>query len=379
MSKNTYFIWYLFLLFGIVIFSYLFIDRNLIYYQILYTGISDLYKFQTTVVYILLIVCLYLTYFYVLRLSLQNKISKQQVFILICVTIFILFLSYPAALSYDVFNYILTSKVLFLYRENPYIVFPTEFINEPYLQFTRAANKIALYGPGWILLTGIPYILSFGTFIGFLLSVKALIVGFYIFTLALIWKITRNIYSIVFFGLNPLVVFETLISSHNDIVMMFFALSSFYLIQKRKFIPALILFLFSVSIKYVTILLLPIFIFVILMQLKRKKINWDRIYIFSAVCMIIGFLFSPIREEFYAWYAVWFLTFITLTPGRKKIIFLSQALCFGLMMRYVPYMISGTYIGLTPFFKEVVTFLPVFGALLYILVQKYIWPKKSSH
>ena len=39
---------------------------------------------------------------------------------------------------------------------------PIEIPNEPYLAFTRAANKTALYGPVWILLTAIPHLLGQG-------------------------------------------------------------------------------------------------------------------------------------------------------------------------------------------------------------------------
>src|SRR5260221_3326430 len=115
-------------------------------------------------------------------------------------------------LSYDIFNYIATAKVLFLYHENPYIIMPIEFLGDPFLLFMHAANKLALYGPFWIIMTGIPFLFSVKNFILSLLLFKLFVASFYFGTILFFNKLAKNLLSIFVFGLNPLVIIETSVS-----------------------------------------------------------------------------------------------------------------------------------------------------------------------
>src|SRR5581483_4454944 len=98
--------------------------------------------------------------------------------IIIGVSVSLLLLAYPTMLSFDIFNYIATAKVLFHYHENPYIIMPMEFIGDPLLHYTRAANKVALYAPFWIFITGSPYVLGFKNIFLILFNFKILNVLF---------------------------------------------------------------------------------------------------------------------------------------------------------------------------------------------------------
>src|SRR3989344_6199998 len=148
---------YLFFLIIFTFFSYLFIDPNLTYLHFLYTDFYFSNRLLFTISYILFIIIFYVFYFYILTLSKKGIISLLQLKKLLKFSSIGLIFSYPAMLSFDIFNYIITAKTIFFYRENPYIVMPIEFLNEPFLSFTRAANKIALYGFSWIILSGVPY------------------------------------------------------------------------------------------------------------------------------------------------------------------------------------------------------------------------------
>lgn len=354
----------LFLLYGLYLsaflfFSYSFIDPNLFYLNDLYSGFSFSERGLTSIIFASIIFASFIFYF-IFIFFLKKKIFKvEDLKILIILTVVILFLSYPAMISYDIFNYMASAKVLFFYRENPFIIMPIEFTKEPLLLFMHAANKTALYGFFWLFLTGIPHVFGFNNFILTLFSFKIFNVLFYAFTVVLIWKFSKNTYSVLLFALNPLVVIETLISSHNDIVMMFFALFSFYLLYNRKIYLALLFIIMSVFIKYATIFLLPVFAIVFYKTIKKEKINWDKVFLWSFILMLLIFLLSSLREEIYPWYAIWFLIFIVLIPKYKLILYSSIALSFGLMLRYIPYMYTGTYFGITPMLKTVFTFLPL--------------------
>lgn len=373
--KHGFFLLYSVVLLCFSVFSYLFIDPNLLYFKNFYSGFFAEQRIITTSLYIFFLFIFFLFYLVILWMIYKHKVQKRQLFWIIGATVGILFFSYPAILSYDIFNYITTAKVAFFYHENPYVVMPIEFIDEPFLSFTHAANKLALYAPFWIILTGMPYLLSFGNFIFLLFGFKLLVSVFYVATIVLLWKMTKNSFSVAVFALNPLVIIETVVSGHNDIVMMFFVLLSFYLLKQGKMALGLLAISMSIFIKYATIILLPIFFYVAWIIVRKQNINWDTIFRVCAGAMFFVFLLSPLREEIYPWYAIWFLLFLPLIPIRKLFFYIFIAFSLGLLLRYVPFMLFGTYIGQTPLIKTIVTFsFPIF-VFLYLLFKRKLWVK----
>lgn len=358
---------------SLAIFSYAFVDPGLIYLKSLYTGFAFQHRLAVTILYVVIVISFFFFYFIFLTLVKKEELDFKKIKFLILVTSGILLFSYPTMLSYDIFNYIATAKVSFFYHENPYLIMPIEFIGDPLLSFTHAANKIALYGPFWIILTAIPYLLGFGKFILILFNFKLFVLVFYLATIFLIWKISKNFLSVVIFAFNPLVIMETLISSHNDIVMMFFALLAFYFLIKEKPYKAFVFLLLSVLIKYATLFLLPVFMYTSIVQLKNKKINWGRVFYSSSILMLIVFLLSPIREEIYPWYAIWFLIFLPFIQN-KILKYIYIAFSFSLLLRYIPFMYLGTYFNPTPIIKFILTFLPP-SIVIVFLSFKYLCSK----
>lgn len=358
----------LFLLF-ITLFSYLFIDPNLSYLRIVYTGFSVTNRLLATGTFVLLVIAFFVFYLIFISRFYKKRLGESHLRVLVGLTAGILFFSYPAMLSFDIFNYIATAKVLFFYHENPFIVMPIEFIGDPLLGFMHAANKIALYGPVWIAMSGLPYILGFGNFLVILFNFKLFILLFYLAIVILIYKMSRNIFSTALFALNPLVLIESFVGAHNDIVMMFFVLFSFFLLARRMIIFSIVFFLLSLFIKYATLLLLPVFIFLLWKTFKKEPINWEKVFYASFVSMFVAFLLSPIREEIYPWYAIWFLPFVSLISLKKKTLIVAViALTLGLLLRYAPFIFSGTYFGSTPAFKIILTLLPIFLTLIWLKV-----------
>lgn len=360
------------ILFAFLIFSYAFVDYNFLYLKNFYTGFSVTNREITTFIYIGFILILFVFYFLFLSLARQKKLNMNHLRQLVGISLVTLFFSYPAMLSYDIFNYTTTAKTLFFYRENPYIIMPIEFTSDPFLLYTHAANKIALYGPVWILLTGFPYFFSFGNFLLNILIVKFLIGAFYLGMVFLIWRISRNIFSVVLFALNPLVIVETLGSGHNDVAMMFFALFSFWLIFKKRITLAVAFLILSIGIKYATIFLIPAFFYAVYSLLKKNKLGQEKVFFLSFISMSTIFFLSPLREEMYPWYAIWLLTFVSLNPARKFILYTTIVFSFGLLLRYTPYMFTGTYLGLTPVVKTIVSFTPPILFSIYHGIKKKV-------
>lgn len=370
--KRLSFISYTIFLILVLYCSYYFIDPNLGYLQWFYLH----FKFQSQVekVVILFLIQIIFFSFYILFLWLykKKKLKSKDGVVLISITVLCLLFAYPAVYSYDIFNYLATAKVAFFYRENPYVIMPIEFSGEPFLAFMHAPNKVALYGPGWIILTLLPLLVGGGNFILTLFTFKALVVSFYLLLLYMLYKISRSLYPVLFFGLNPLVVIETLWSGHNDIVMMALLMTGYYMYLNKRKIIGFIFFFFSVFIKYATLILLPVLL-VLKYRNLRRSINQKLLFRWTMYGMIAIFFLSTLREEIYPWYAIWFLPFVALA-GKKNEKMLAIVFSFCLELRYFPYMIFLTHFGLTPIIKIFITFVPVTLLILYLYFKK-LWPR----
>ena len=272
MKKVILGLYILFLIF-ITVFSYLFIDPNLIYLKQIFTGLAFTQRFAVTAIYASIIVIFFVFYLIFLNFFKRGIFNSREFKLIVGATALILFFAYPATVSYDIFNYIATSKVLFLYHENPYLIMPIHFTGDPILLFMHAANKTALYGPFWILLTGIPYFLGFGNFLVTLFTFKFFTLAFYLGTIIILHRLSKNIYLTAFFALNPLVILEILASGHNDIVMMFFALVALYFLKEKKWFWLILFLTFSILIKFATLFLLPVFAYVVFNYFKSRKVG----------------------------------------------------------------------------------------------------------
>src|SRR3989344_5623150 len=354
--------------FSLSLFSF-FIDPNFTALRWLYSGVYADYRLLVSFGYVLFIALLYLFYVLILKNIKTQNVSFLSLGKKIAITASVLLFSYPAMLSYDLFNYTTTAKTLFFYKENPYLIMPIEFLNEPFLSYTHAANKLALYGPSWLMLSGIPYNLGFSNILLTLFQFKLFAALFYIGCSYFVWKLSDNKQSLLLFALNPLVLIETFVSGHNDIVMMFFVLATIFLILRKQFVIAFLLFIISVGIKYASIALLPFMVFLAWRVSKNQRIKWKTIWVFAAISMSIPFLLSPLREEVYPWYAIWFLPFAAMI--RKQYVkYLAIAFTLGLLLRYIPFMYLGTHFGIAPIAKIILTVFPVSVAALCIFVRK---------
>lgn len=368
--KQFLLVFYAIILFLLTLFTWGFVDAN--FPLKILPSLHDFvftYRSVSTVLYTFLYVSLFICYGFLLWLIVKKRADIQYVKLLIAITVVIFFFSFPA-FAYDIFNYIATAKVTFLYRENPYIIMPIEIPNEPMLSFMHAANKVSLYGFVWIALTGLPWFLGLGNLLLTIFTFKALEVFFYLLSLVLIWKLSdKNLKALAFFALNPLVTTETLISAHNDIVMMALVLGAFYAFKKQKIGWSAILLFLSIFIKFATVILLPVFIYLI--YLRNRKINWEEIWRYSAILMYIPFFLSPLREEIYSWYLIWPITFASLAK-EGLLAWVTVGFSFGLPFRFAPYLLTGSWAGLTPLIKKIVTFAPPIVTAGYHEIRKKI-------
>lgn len=302
----------------------------------------------------------------------EKLFTPKKLFLFISGSAMVFLVSFPA-FSYDIFNYITTAKVAFFHGENPYLVMPIEIANEPYLAFTRAANKVALYGPVWILLTAIPHYFGAGDIGQTILAFKLLNALTYLLVSYLIYQMTKSVRNVLFFAFNPLVIIEVLISSHNDSTMMAFLLLGILLWFSKgvgKKIAGLVALFASMLIKGATVVVVPL--------LFVKNISKEKFLLSTYILLALVFLIAaPIREELYPWYGVWLVTIVACLDMKKYALLLgfTLVLSFGLELRHLPYMYMGYYEGVGPLARTLLTIIPIAVYGVYIGYKKVI--KKS--
>jgi len=325
----------------------------------------------STLLFISILSAYFLAYIGVLWAVLKRKISSKTMWLAIIVTAGILVFSYPA-FSYDFFNYLFTAKTVLVYHKNPYLVIPLQFAGvDPWLSFMHWTHLPSAYTPLWILVTLPPFFFGFGYFLLLLWGLKAVMVGAYIFTIIGIGKILEKVdreymyIGMASFAFNPLIIIESLVSSHNDIVMMALAVWAIVFFQQKKHWISWILLSLSIGMKLMTIFLIPSFM-----------TGWKRNTML--IFMGIGFMAVLSQREVLSWYWVWIVPFISLMPRKWNLFIISYGISMGLLLRYAPFLYYGNWDSPVPQMKLWVTVIPIVLAIL-IASGRFLFLKRNIH
>ncbi len=289
----------------------------------------------------------------------RNLLSRKALWIAICLMSLVLVFSYPA-FSYDLFNHMFTAKTVLLYGKNPYTVTPLQFMGyESWLTFMRWTHVVSIYSPLWIGMTLVPYLMGFGYFLLIMWNFKLLIALFYLLA---VWAIGRildtddpkhSTLGMTLFALNPLVVIESLVSSHNDIVMMGFAMVFLLFLYRKGMVSSLFMLSLSIASKLMTVALAPMYVF------------GNRKWLPPVLMAAAGSAFLLVtKREIMPWYALWILPFTALHPRLWRLQIVLFGWSMGLILRYGPFLYYGHWDNPVPEIKWWVTLVPVGIALV---------------
>ena len=297
--------------------------------------------------YVGILILLFAFYFLFLHFAKKNLISKKQLWTVVIATATLLTFSYNA-FSHDLFNYIFDAKIVTYYNQNPYLHKALDYAGEPMLAFMHWTHRTYPYGPTWLGLT-VP--LSFVGSEVFLLTFfmfKALLAASYVGTAYFIGKILgkmsprRELLGMVFFALNPLVIIESLVSSHNDIVMLFLAVWAFYLYLNNKYIRALLLLILSIGVKFATVFMLPVLLYGLIAK-KSKSIPWEKLTLSVSLFMASAIVVVSLRTNFQPWYLLYVLPFAALIPNKYLISIPVVVMSLASLLMYFPYLYTGNW------------------------------------
>lgn len=313
-------------------------------------------QFLRSAIYFVLMVLLFINYFALIKNLKENKINSQKKLCHYLLLISLPLLLAYNALSYDVFNYIFNGKILINYKANPHVRVALDYPADPWVRFMNNTHTPAPYGYGWTAVSVIPYVLGFGKFITTWFSFKLFsLLGIFITfsVIAMIMKkekIKDHWQKMAILFLNPLFLIEFLGNGHNDLWMIWPALLAIYYLKyyKNNFLYILfmvILMTVSISIKFSTIALAPLLIYLLFEEQFKKLKPFEKIYQlvdtyfydFASILMFLP-LFTARSRHFLPWYLTWSLIFL---PLLKSKIWKELLLVFTVssMLRYLPWVI----------------------------------------
>lgn len=260
--------------------------------------------------YVLIILILLLGWYILFYYLFKNKIDKKflRIIYIILGSVFVLLLFVEPLTSADIYNYIFSAKLFSFYKVNPYISTFNEFSNDALYSYTvlQWRDKVSPYGPIWMLFSKFIYILAKGN-----LNINIIIYRFLSLFIIILLGININTYLIKqkieigkrylllsLYYLNPLIIFEVFLNLHNDIYFSFFILLSILLLIKKNYLLSFIALWVSVLIKYISIILLPVYI---IYTIKNKK-SLKLFYIVPVLLLftyISFYSFGPINLELF--------------------------------------------------------------------------------
>lgn len=321
----------------------------------------------STYLYIGVFGILFVSYFWTMRMVSQKKIPRKIIWIGIFVITAVLMLSYNA-FSYDLFNYIFDAKIVTFYHQDPYIHKALDFPHDPMLSFMHWTHRTYPYGPAWLFLTvPLSYLGSHFFIVTFFLF-KILMAGFFILTVWSIEKIgkvlkfSNVLLPVVAFAFNPFVLSESLVSAHNDIVMMGVAMyGTYFLLKQKKFVGS-ILYIFSAGIKFATALVLIAYF--VLLGLKKTKY-----FISCCIVLMIGAVVAAtFRTNFQPWYLLYVFPFAVLRIEKRYIKYPLYIFSIVSVMYYIPFLNTGNWDPPIPsFLNAVMIGTSVLSAILAII------------
>lgn len=211
--------------------------------------------------------------------------------------IFLILCSSSALLSHDLFEYSIRARMLSVYQLNPYLHTPTEVENDIFFPLIFWKSTPECYGPLWVSIGAI-HTLFFKNSIALTSFMhKFVLLIFLLFSSFVFYKLCKDMmpkageFVTLAFLLNPLILIMTIVDGHNEIAMIFFILCAFYLLIKTRIVPSFVLLALAIAVKFVYVILLPIFILYTLGNDKNKNIK-QRVY--AAAAGVASFIFVTV-------------------------------------------------------------------------------------
>ena len=133
----------------------------------------------------------------------------------------------PLLFSRDVYSYAYYGRIAAVYDANPYVATPADYPADALAAFVgpKWMDTPAVYGPLWTQVSSL-VVRAFDDVGAWVAAFRLIAVGASLATLFVVSRLVRRIrperaaFALVLIGLNPVVVFQSVASGHNDVLVM---------------------------------------------------------------------------------------------------------------------------------------------------------------
>jgi alpha-1,6-mannosyltransferase len=212
-----------------------------------------------------------------LREAWRGNVSLRLVLALV-VAYHVVVLMLPLLFSRDVYSYAFYGRIVGIYHGNPYVQTPLNYASDPSVRWLwnlvgpRWVDTPAVYGPLFSTIAG-GIARGFGSPSGQVDAYRVLAVVSSLATVAVIVWTTRAIwpsrsaFAAVAFGANPVILFHSVASAHNDVlVALSIAVALAFVVRGRE-LPAIAALTLGASIKASAVL--PLILFLLWCVVRR--------------------------------------------------------------------------------------------------------------
>lgn len=175
----------------------------------------------------------------------------------------ILIWAYPVGAN-DIYDYIFRARLWGLYDYNPLTVTPLQVNDDPWFPYVVWVWFASPYGPFWADVSVLVYRLAGDSLLANLLLFKLLAILCAAGISALLFDLLRErdegeaLGAVLLFAWNPLLLFETAVNGHNDIVMMLLLVAALWLYRREWLWAALMLATLAALVKLAAVVALPV-------------------------------------------------------------------------------------------------------------------------
>lgn len=189
----------------------------------------------------------------------------------------------PAMLSHDIFVYADYGRSIVVHHSNPYFVKPIATSLDTITRLDDWKYSTSAYGPLWLYISALSALLCGDHPLRFILAFRLLGLAAHLINIWLVMRIVRMsgrsqrtiALGALLYALNPLVLLESCLGGHNDILLVTFLLLGILLCiraeqrgftQPGDYLPPIVAFTLAAMIKFTSI---PLIIFFLVLLARR--------------------------------------------------------------------------------------------------------------
>jgi Glycosyltransferase family 87 len=180
----------------------------------------------------------------------------------------------PMLFSRDVYSYAYYGRIASVYHANPYVATPADYPHDLLAAFVgpKWVKTPAVYGPVWVLVSvGVVRIAASVT--AMIEVFRAIAIVGSLGTLVLIWWTVRRVmprrmaFALAAFGANPVVLFHSVASGHNDLLVALSIVGGFALVVARR--PRIAIAVLAIGALIKVTAALPLLLLVVALVARR--------------------------------------------------------------------------------------------------------------